>query len=240
MVDTPNYGWTHADAGQNNKTVTYNTALDDISKALADAHDMDFTSGDVTLTTQEWHDHLIFRATNLSVEGRKVTIPASEARFALIDNVAGTVALEVVNGTTTVIVGRGLVMLIHTDGTTNDLTMAGDDSEPCEFNYVGAVPASTILYRKKAAQPFWLADDLAGSQGVAGTAPSGGAVAFDVDVDGTKIGEVSFADGVATPTFTTSGSTREKIDVGEVLTIESPGTVHSIADIAIALRARRG
>jgi hypothetical protein len=245
MVDTPYYGVTHIDEDQNNKEVTANAAFDRFAEAFAATHVADFAAGDVALTAAEWHEHLRFAAASLTVDGRKLTIPASEGRWAIIDNTAGTVALEVVQGATTVVVGRGQVAVIHTDGTTDDLELAGEDRVPLDFHVEGAVPATTVLYRKIAAEPFWLADDFAGSAGAAGTPASGSpavAIVLDVEIDGVKIGEISFADSASTATFSTSASPpgREYVDAGEVLSVVSPATINGLADIAVALLARRG
>jgi hypothetical protein len=83
------------------------------------------------------------------------------------------------------------------------------------------------------------ADDFAGSYAHASTAPSGGAVQFDVKVEGASIGHFEFADAAQTATFVTDGTT-EALDAGERITIESPGNLYSIADIAWTFHGTRG
>lgn len=111
--------------------------------------------------------------------------------------------------------------------------------EPIEF-FINSTPAVTdLIYQKVANRRFTLSDDFAGSEAYFETAPSGGALVFDVDRNGTKIGEINFADGVKVATFTTTAGLSEVFDVGDRLGIDSPSNLHSATDLSIALWAWR-
>lgn len=88
-----------------------------------------------------------------------------------------------------------------------------------------------------------LADNFAGSLGYAISGPNGGAVVFDVDVEGVKIGEISFADtgdgSPQTATFDTTASAVEDVEIGERLEIVAPANIQSMDDVAFTLQAWR-
>lgn len=87
-----------------------------------------------------------------------------------------------------------------------------------------------------------LADDFAGSLGYAISGPNGGAVVFDVDVEGVKVGEISFADssGAAqTATFSTTAAAVEVVNVGERVELIAPANIQGMDDVAFTLQAWR-
>lgn len=95
--------------------------------------------------------------------------------------------------------------------------------------YLPTVAGSTTVFRFVAARAFALTATT--SKGSAGTAPSGGATTFTIKKNGSSIGTVVFADGVATATGTGAGAT---FAVDDVLTIDV-GTANSIAAVALTL-----
>lgn len=111
--------------------------------------------------------------------------------------------------------------------------------EPVEFFINGTPGTSDLIFQKVATRRFSLSDDFAGSEAYFETAPSSGALVFDVDRNGVKIGEINFADGVKTATFTTTAAAVEVFDVGDRLGIDSPANLFSAADLSIALWAWR-
>lgn len=87
-----------------------------------------------------------------------------------------------------------------------------------------------------------LADDFADSLGYAINGPNGGAVVFDVDVEGVKIGEITFSDSTGaaqTATFSTTAAAVEVVNAGERVEIISPANIQSMDDVAFTLRAWR-
>lgn len=111
--------------------------------------------------------------------------------------------------------------------------------EPVE-TFLNGVPAvSDLVYQKVANRRFSLADEFADSEAYAVTAPSGADTVFDVDRDGVKIGEITFANGSNTATFTTIAATEEVFEIGERLSIDSPSNLNSLADVSFNLKAWR-
>jgi hypothetical protein len=119
---TSNLAITDVSASQNQKEVTINAAHNLLDVAITDSVDLDFTSGNVTLTDAQFRQNWVFVATNLSV-ARNLTVPATIKRVFAVDNGAGTAALSVINGTTTIVMAIGDAAIFYTDGTTNSLVL---------------------------------------------------------------------------------------------------------------------
>jgi hypothetical protein len=107
--------------------------------------------------------------------------------------------------------------------------------EPIEWFVHGAPATTDDLFMKVATRRFTVADALAGSEAYANGAPSGGAVVYDVERNGTKIGDITFADTANTATFSTVAAQQYVFDVGDRLEIVSPANVQSMTDIAFSL-----
>ena len=120
-----------------------------------------------------------------------------------------------------------------------ETTDAAMPPEPVEHFAVGVPTVSITIFAKVAARRFSMFDDLLNSQAEAQTAPSGGAVDYDVQRNNVSIGTISFADGVATATFTTAGSVEEVFEVGDVLEIITPANLQTMANVAFNLWAFR-
>ena len=116
---------------------------------------------------------------------------------------------------------------------------AATPPESVEHFAVGVPTVSITIFAKVAARRFSMFDDLLNSQAEAQTAPSGGAVAYDVQRNNVSIGTITFADGVATATFATSGSGDEVFEVGDVLEIITPADLQTMANVAFNLWAFR-
>lgn len=104
--------------------------------------------------------------------------------------------------------------------------------------WMGALPTSDTCYKMVASRRFSLFDDLAGSVGHANAGPNGAAVDIDVQVNGSSIGTISFADssGAAqTATFVTAGGSQEDLEVGDRLELVGPANWQSMDEIAISL-----
>jgi hypothetical protein len=108
---------------QNNKETTINDATNGLDIAVTEILISDYTSGNITLTDDEYRQHILFRTVNLSVP-RNLTVPAIK-RFALIDNADGSDTLTVVRGASTVEVVATTTLIIYTDGTTDGLIAIG-------------------------------------------------------------------------------------------------------------------
>ena len=114
-----NTGRTEVSAGQNQKEVTINNSDGILDAALTESLDVDFTSGNVTLTTAQFQQNMRFNATNLST-ARNLTI-AGEKKLFVVDNTDGTDTLSVVRGSTSIALSAGSNGIFYTDGTTNHL-----------------------------------------------------------------------------------------------------------------------
>lgn len=82
-------------------------------------------------------------------------------------------------------------------------------------------------------------DDLASSQGYAGTTDSSG-LNIDVQKNGASIGTISFAASTATATFTTAGSGAETFAAGDRLSLVAPASPGAWADVSITLQGTQG
>ena len=118
-----NLNLTQVTAGQNQKEVTINEQSGDIDAAITEDLDNDYTSGNVTLSNEEWRENRRFNATNLSV-ARVLNIPAI-AKEGIIDNTDGSDTLTATVGSGTVVLAAGDVISVKLDGTTNHIVQIG-------------------------------------------------------------------------------------------------------------------
>lgn len=109
-------------AAQDQKEDTINDQAAELDAALTEPLVSDYTSGDITLTDDEFRRNFEFATSNLTVP-RILTIPAIR-RFFLVDNTAGTGVLSVVRGATSIDVNVASNGLFYADGTTDGLIQA--------------------------------------------------------------------------------------------------------------------
>ena len=121
---SPNLNITHVAAGQNQKEVTINDAIDDLDRALTDSLAVDFSSGDVELTDDEFRENVHFLASNHS-GGEGLTVPQVKRLFVVENPAGGAGAVDVVRGTTSINLPAGSAGLFYCDGTTNGLVQIG-------------------------------------------------------------------------------------------------------------------
>jgi hypothetical protein len=123
MSGTTNLNITVMTESQNQKYLTHNNAIARLANALTETFDANVTSGSVTLTSEEYRAAMGVRATNATVAGRTVTLPAVE-KFAVISNPStNTQTVDFILGSVTVTLAIGEAALIRTDGTTNGLVV---------------------------------------------------------------------------------------------------------------------
>lgn len=101
----------------------------------------------------------------------------------------------------------------------------------------GQPGAGEVLLRVPVTETINFPDDMSGSQGYAGTAPTDSAGAdFVIKRNGTQFATMSIANGANTATFSTS-SADETFSAGDVLTVEAPNPQETtMADVGFALR----
>jgi hypothetical protein len=93
---------------------------------------------------------------------------------------------------------------------------------------------SSTMHLALAGADVTFADEFAGCHGYALTAPSGGNVVFNVDVEGSTVGTVTFADSSNTATCATTGA-EVAWDAGERLEIVAPADLEGMDGVAIML-----
>jgi len=118
-----NIGRIEVAEGQNQKEVTINDSDGRIDAAITDFLDSDYTSGNITLTTNEFQQAVRFNTTNLTV-ARSLTIPSVKKNF-IVDNTDGTNILTITKGSTTIALPAGKVGAFYTDSTTNHVVQVG-------------------------------------------------------------------------------------------------------------------
>ncbi len=97
------------------------------------------------------------------------------------------------------------------------------------------IQADAHIYSFKAVRACQIPANMSGSQGQCETAPSGGAVDFDVTKNDVSVGTISFANGSNTPTFTMASQTT--LAAGDRLEIIAPSNTYSMADLGIVISA---
>lgn len=98
---------------------------------------------------------------------------------------------------------------------------------------LGSVAASSVIDLDVAPRSYRLAEDAAGSQFYADTAPSGGAAVFDIQKNGVTVGTLTFADGANTGVY---AGAQTDFAAGDVRKIVAPSSPNGIADLAANLR----
>ena len=114
-------GITQIAATQNQKEVTANAALLRLDAALCATFDANVTAGNVTVTAAQMQQAILIRATNATVAGRLVTLPAVNRVIILHNPVANTQSVGFVRGTTTLTLTAGQTVIALVDGTANGL-----------------------------------------------------------------------------------------------------------------------
>ncbi len=102
----------------------------------------------------------------------------------------------------------------------------------------GVPTVSNLAWATIAARRVSFLDNFAGSVAECITAPSS-EVIFDIDVEGTKIGDITFAASATVGTFDTTGATQEDVEIGERLSIDTPSDLFTGADFMITLKGFR-
>ncbi|RWB65452.1 hypothetical protein [Mesorhizobium sp.] len=91
-----------------------------IANALADILTVDFSGGDVTLTSTQFRSAMTFVPSGLSAT-RALTVPAVKRALFFVHNTDAGDSITVTRGSTTVSVAAGKIGAFYTDGTANGL-----------------------------------------------------------------------------------------------------------------------
>jgi hypothetical protein len=242
-MSTPNLAIPHIAASQNQKEVTANDAFDRLDEAITGRLQLDFTSGDITLTASQFRRHVAVAASNV-VAGRELLLPAIRRLF-LVDNTTGAAALLVRQGSIAVTVPAGASQLLHTTGATGGLvaaapaSQAGAATAPFDIAlYVPGQPeAAERLLKLEVARGFSLPPDLAGSRGHADIAATAAAVCTILK-NGVSVGSITFTAGSQNADFVLSGGLA--LVPGDRLELVAPATQDAtLAGLALTLIGTR-
>lgn len=97
-----------------------NDGLTQLANAVQDILTVDFSAGNVTLTNTEFRRYFRYIPSGLSTT-RNLTVPQIKRAMFVVDNTDATDTINVVRGSTTIVVGAGQIAHLSTDGTANGL-----------------------------------------------------------------------------------------------------------------------
>jgi hypothetical protein len=146
-MPTDNLQLTQIAANQDQKEVTANAALLQLSSALADSKSYDLSAGNAAVSTGDYENFLIFETTGNAIS-RNLTLPAHERAAVLIKN-GGSATLNIVVGSTTLTLASGKYGFYRTDGTTNGLEAISLATAAAAFTSLSDVPANYTSASRK-------------------------------------------------------------------------------------------
>ena len=223
-------------AGQSQKEVTINEQSATLDAALTEEYSI---VGDVnpTLTATEFAENVTFTTDGTQTALITLTVPSSQKKLFVVNNLLNAFNVDVDKGTTTVTVLAGTAQLLYADGTADGLSDFVPEAETvvpiyswfAEGTYTPLEVIGTIVATKAATLP----SGLTGSQGYAGTAPTG-SIAIDIKKNGGSVGSIDFAAASNTATFTFASQVN--LVAGDVLTFEAPTPADgTLADVSATL-----
>jgi len=242
-MSTPNLGIEHIVAAQYQKEVTANAAFDALDGAIAGLLEVSLSSGDITLTATQALTALVIRTTGTMAGAAVITVPANRKLYVVLHDAAGSfdVTVKTASGSGAA-VPAGERAVVYCDGTdvvevlrAAPPTASAPFDVGCTFN--GSPGASAVLLRLPVVRTVTFPAGLAGSRGVAGTAPTANAT-FDIRRNGATFGTMTFAAGATTATFAAASETA--FSAGDVLSLVAPATQDvTLADAGLTLTGVR-
>lgn len=234
---------------QDNKYITINDAFAEVDAAMTEKKSVVFQESDagaITLTDDEFNRHVFFDVTETATtyQVRNIlTLPATAPRglFAVRNKTARSIRIKGASQSgqvsPTLYSYQSAILLF--DGT-NVITVGTGERQ---FDiYVETPATSQIIWAAYAGRALWFyADDdaasgtmLAGWHANCQTAPSGGAVVFDVYVGAELMGTIEFENGSNNGAIFLDYSDGIKgIAEDEVLRIGSPSNVYGMKGLTI-------
>jgi len=227
-------------AAQAQKHQTSNDADDYLDIALTAVLSIDFTSGNYSLSSAEFREHMVFKATNNSV-ARDLTVPQVSRPF--IVNNTGSATLSIKRGATTKTLLTLEVGTYYCDGSADGLvavavsTAAASPPYDVGASYPGVPTASAVLMRYPFPRQVIFPASLTNSKGVAGTAATA-QTDFDIKKNNSSVGTMRFAIGATTATFI--AASQQTYTAGDYITVVAPGSPDAtLADIGFGLAGTR-
>lgn len=231
-------------ANQAQKHQTSNDADEALDLALTAVYEVDLSAADVTLTDAEFREAMLFDCTGHSV-ARDLTIPAIARPFIVRNSGTGAVTLKCATSpiSSAGSIAAGVSALCLCDGVSvaQVATSAGAASNPYDLGgaYTGAPTASAVLLRYPFPRSVTFPVDMAGSYGVAATAPSSSA-SFSLRKNGVEFGTMVFGGGSPLTEAAFTAASGATFAAGDVLTIVAPASPDAtLADIGFSLAGTR-
>lgn len=227
---------------QTGKEVTFNDALAVVDAVLTEIFAADVTSGNVSLTNDQFRQQQRIHISGAATAGRNVTVPAIKRGFLVTAAGANVEDANLVRGSTSIAIEPGSAYQCFTDGTTNGLLafplQQPSSGLPHDFQFfVSGVPGSSeICATFTATRAFTLPEDLVGSLFKAKVAADASTV-FDVQKNSVSFGDITFA---ASGDTGTADTTAASFAIGDVLDIVAPASQDDLlADITFAFVGER-
>ena len=99
----------------------------------------------------------------------------------------------------------------------------------------GTLAANELIMQLPAVRSFRIPQNFAGSRAILGTAPSGGILIIPVAVNGTTVGNITFADGQNVGNFQpVTPDTDIDLVAGDIVSFTAPTNVFSAASLAVS------
>lgn len=111
---------TIADGQANGQWQSSNDADADLANAVQDIYTVDFSGGNVTLTSDQFRSAMTFVPSGLSATGVLTIAAVKRAQF-MVHNTDASYSITVTKGSTTIAVAPSQIGIFYTDGTTNSL-----------------------------------------------------------------------------------------------------------------------
>ncbi|WP_192355578.1 hypothetical protein [Mesorhizobium mediterraneum] len=200
-----------ADGQADGQWQTSNDGNAALGNALADIYTVDFTAGNVTLTSAQFRSANIFIGSNLSAT-RVLTLPAVKRPF-WVYNPDAADSITVTKGATTVSVGPLKLALCYTDGTTDGLvgavvTAAAAGGNPTESMIIAVGDETTAITTGTAKVTFRMpyAFTLSSVRASLTTVSSSGTPTVDINENGTTILSTKLTIDASEKTSTTAAA----------------------------------
>lgn len=159
-----NLGLTALTAASSTKKATFDANADILDLAQSDPFTADMTSGNVTLTNQEFRENFHFLGDNVTTTGRTLTIPNLPGFIVVEGDAGNTESFDLEKGTASIAVAPGGLALYISGAGANDLEKVGVDGvaagiirsplETFEFGFDGpGTNRSNSLWNTSATPP---------------------------------------------------------------------------------------
>lgn len=236
-MTTPLLNITTVAAGSASKEALISQGFVDVEDALQRGLTLDFTAGNITLTSTQWRRNYYFICTNVPV-ARDLIVPLSIRVFSVKNNGANNVTVRGATGST-VVMNPGSSALLFNSGTGISIiifTLAETSPHDVALFIPGVPPDGELVARYEFIRAASFASNFTGSRASSAIASTSNAV-FDIQKNGSSVGSLTFSSS-ATGVFSTAGVV--SFAVGDILSIISPtpldATLESVSISLLGVR----